>query len=42
VNTLIMVVLFLEHARGRPTWSLRATWCLRAARWWPLLYALFL
>jgi len=28
--------VILEQARGRPTWSLRATWCPRAPRWWPL------
>jgi len=37
VKTLIMLMLFLEQARGRLTWSLRATWCPRAPRWWPLL-----
>ena len=26
VKALIMLMLFLEKARGRPTWSLRATW----------------
>jgi len=31
-------MLFLEQAHGRPTWSLRATWCPRAPRWWPLCY----
>ena len=36
-KTLIMLILFLEKARGRPTWSLRATWCPRAPRWWPLV-----
>jgi len=36
VQTLIMLMLFLEQARRRPTWSLRATWCPRAPRWWPL------
>jgi len=25
-----MLMLFLEHALGQPTWS------LRAPRWWPL------
>jgi len=25
VKTLIMLMLFLEQARGRPTWSLLAT-----------------
>jgi len=25
VKTLIMLMLFLKQARGRPTWSLRAT-----------------
>jgi len=38
VKTMIMLTLFLEQARGRPTWSLRATWCPRAPRWWPLVY----
>jgi len=33
VKTLIMLILFLEQARGRPTWSLRATWCPQAPRW---------
>jgi len=33
VKTLIMLMLFLEQARGRLTWSLRATWCPRAPRW---------
>ena len=33
VKTLIMPILFLEQAHGRPTWSLRATWCPRAPRW---------
>jgi len=37
VKTMIMLTLFLEQARGRPTWSLRATWCPRAPRWWPLI-----
>jgi len=36
VKTLIMVMLFLEQASGRPTWSLRATWCPREPCWWPL------
>jgi len=31
-----MLMLFLEQAPGRPTWSLRATWCPRAQRWWSL------
>jgi len=31
-----MLMLFLDQARGRSTWSLRATWCPRAPRWWPL------
>jgi len=31
-------MLFLEQARGRPTWSLRTTWCTRALLWWPLLW----
>jgi len=30
-------MLFLEQARRRPTWSLRATWCPRAPHWWPLV-----
>ena len=33
VKTLIMLILFLEQARWRPTWSLRATWCPRATHW---------
>jgi len=37
VKTLIMLMLFLEQVRGRPTWSLRATWCPRAPRWWRLV-----
>jgi len=35
-----MLMLFLEQARGRPTWSLRATWRPRAPRLWPLVYRL--
>ena len=35
VKTLIMLMLFLLGPCGRPTWSLRATWCPRAPRWWP-------
>jgi len=35
VKTLSMLMLFLIKARGRP-WHLRATWCPRAPRWWPL------
>jgi len=37
MKTLIMLMLFLEQARGGPTWSLRAIWCTRAPRWWPLV-----
>jgi len=37
MKTLIMLMLFLDQARGRPAWSLRATWCPRAPRWWPLV-----
>jgi len=29
VEALILLLLFLEQARGRPTWSVRATWCPR-------------
>jgi len=36
VETLIMLMLFSEQARGRPTLSVRATRCPRALRWWPL------
>jgi len=36
VTTLIMLMLYLEQARGPPTWSLRVTWCPREPRWWPL------
>jgi len=32
VKALIILMLFLEQARGRSTWSLRATWCPRAPR----------
>jgi len=38
VKTVTMLMLFLEQARGRPTWSLRATWCPQAPRRWPQLY----
>jgi len=38
VKTLIMLLLFLEQARGRRTWSLRAAWCPRAPRWWPQIW----
>jgi len=31
-----MLTLFLEQTRGRPAWSLRATWYQRSPRWWPL------
>jgi len=31
-----MFMLLSEQARGRPTWSMRATWYLRAPGWWPL------
>jgi len=34
MKTLIMLLSFLEQARGRPTCSLRATWGPRAPRWW--------
>ena len=37
-KTLIMVILFLEQVSRRPTWSLRATWCPWAPRWWALVY----
>jgi len=33
VTILIISMLFSKQARGRPTWSLRATWCLRAPCW---------
>ena len=36
VQTFVKLMLFLEHARGRLT--LRATWCPRAPRWWPLVH----
>ena len=38
VKTLIMLILFLEQASGRPAWFLRATWCPWAPRWWSLVY----
>jgi len=34
-------MLFFKQARGRPSWSLRATWCPRAPRWWPLVCAIW-
>ena len=37
VKILIVLMLFLEQARGRRTWPLRATWCPRAPPWWPLV-----
>jgi len=37
VMTPIILILFSKRARGRPTWSLQATWCPRAPCWWPLL-----
>ena len=39
VKTLIMLMLFSERARGRLTWSLRATWCPRTPCWWPLQFS---
>jgi len=36
VKTLIMLMLFLEQACRQCSWSLWATWYLRAPRWWPL------
>jgi len=36
VKTLIILMLFLEQARGRPAWTLRESWCPRAPRWRPL------
>ena len=33
VKTLIMLMLFLEKARGQPTWSLQAIWCPWAPCW---------
>jgi len=41
VKILIMLMLFLEQGRGRPTWSLRATWCPRAPSWWPLVWRFY-
>jgi len=35
VKTITMLTLFLQQARGRPTWSLRATWYAREPRWRP-------
>jgi len=32
-----MFMLLSEQARGRLTWSVRATWCPRTPCWWPLL-----
>jgi len=36
VMILIILMLFSKQVRGRPTWSLRATWCPRAPCWWSL------
>jgi len=36
-KALVMVMLFSEQARGRPWWSMPATWCPRAPCWWPLV-----
>jgi len=33
----MMLMLFLEQGRGRPTWPLGAIWCPRAQRWRPVL-----
>ena len=38
VKTLIMFMLLSEQARGRPTRSVRTTWCPREPCWWPLVY----
>jgi len=38
VTILIIFNAISKQARGRQTWSLRATWCPRALCWWPLLY----
>jgi len=37
VALLIMFMPLSEQARGRPTWSMRATWSPRAPCWWPLV-----
>jgi len=37
VKRLIILVLFLEQARGLPTWSVPATWWLQTPRCWPLV-----
>ena len=42
VALLIMLMLLLERARGRLTWSLRANWCPWAPCWWPLCHVLLL
>jgi len=39
VTILIILMPFSKQACGRPTWSLRATWCPRAPCWWLLLYS---
>jgi len=39
VKKFIMLMLFLEQARGRPTWSLQVTWCPWAPHWRLLAYA---
>jgi len=35
----IIIMLFSKQTRGRPTWSMRATWCPRAPCWWPLTWS---
>jgi len=37
-KTLIVFMLLSEHAWGRPTWSVWATWRPRAQCWWPMDY----
>jgi len=36
VKKLIMLMLFLEQARGQPTRSMWATRCPRAPHWWTM------
>jgi len=38
VKAMVKLTRFSEQARGRSRWSVRATWCPRAPRRWPLVY----
>jgi len=34
------VCAIVRTSRGRPTWSVRTTWCSRAPCWWPLIFTI--